>query len=212
MAVKKVTMTSAYESFGRTNQKMRTRTAIKAAAGDFIERGETPTMEQIAEAALVSKSTAYRYFPSLDALIAEVMLDNAIQADMQKVFEAAKSNGTAEARLNAVIHADQALVLKHEHSFRTAIGVMLTSHMDDSTRLPRRPGNRLRYLAESLSPIADQISSEQLERLVMALALCVGIESVVVLKDICGLNAAKAEQLKLWVASTLLQETLRDAT
>jgi AcrR family transcriptional regulator len=209
MNVKKVAMASAYESFGRTNQKMRTRAAIKAAAADFIERGETPTMEQIAEAALVSKSTAYRYFPTLEALIAEIMLDNAIQSDMEKVFEAAKTTGTAEARLDAVIRADHTLVMKHEHAFRTAIGVMLTSHTDDSSRLPRRPGNRLRYIAEALTPLTDDIGNEQLERLVMALALCVGIESLVVLNDICGLNSTEAEEIKLWIANTLLKETLQ---
>ena len=63
-------MTSSYESFGRINQKRRTRVALKEAAAEFVRLGVTPTVAQVAEAALVSKSTAYRYFPSQEALLA----------------------------------------------------------------------------------------------------------------------------------------------
>jgi AcrR family transcriptional regulator len=209
--VKKVSMTSSYESYGRTNQKRRTRAAIKAAAAELIQQGETPTMAEIAKAALVSKSTAYRYFPSQEALIAEIMLDRTVALDMESVYAAAKTSGTATERLEAVVRADHKLVVKHEQAFRTAIGVMLASQSDPSARLPRRPGNRLRYLAEALAPLADQLGSERLERLVMALALCVGIESIAVMEDICGLLPAEAEEVKLWAADALLQAARRES-
>lgn len=209
--VKKGPMTSSYESYGRMNQKRRTRAAIRAAAAELIERGETPTMAEIAEAALVSKSTAYRYFPSQEALIAEVMLDRVVALDLESVYAAAKTPGTAVERLKAVVRADHKLVLKHEQAFRTAIGVMLASQSDHSARLPRRPGNRLRYLAEALAPLADQLGSERLERLVMALALCVGIESIAVMEDICGLLPTEAEEVKLWAAGALLRAALQES-
>src|SRR4051812_37137151 len=66
---------SSYDSFGRMNQKRRTRAALMTAAAEFVRRGETPSILQVADAALVSKSTAYRYFPSQDALLAEALLD-----------------------------------------------------------------------------------------------------------------------------------------
>jgi AcrR family transcriptional regulator len=201
-------MTSSYESFGRMNQKIRTRIAIKAAAAEFMRRGETPSMVQIAQAAFVSKSTAYRYFPSQEALIAEIMLDAAIALDMENVFAAAKTSGTAAARLDAVVRADHALVVQHERTFRTAMRVMLTSHMDDASETPRRPGNRLRYLAEALAPLAEQLGREQLQKLVMALTLCVGMESIIVMKDVCGLTPVEAEAVKRWAASALLQAAL----
>jgi hypothetical protein len=59
--------------------------------------------------------------------------------------------------------------------------------------------------------LADRIAGERLERLVMALALCVGIESIVVMEDICGLTPDEAETVKLWMANALLQATLREA-
>jgi AcrR family transcriptional regulator len=193
------------------NQKRRTRAAIKSAAAELIRQGETPTMTEIAGAALVSKSTVYRYFPSQAALIAEIMLDRTVALDLESVFAAARTPGTAAERLNAVIRAEHKGVIKHERAFRTAIGVMLASQPDQSARLPRRPGNRLRYLSEALAPLADQLGSARLERLVMALSLCVGIESIVVMGDICGLLPAEAEEVKLWAAGALLQAALRES-
>src|SRR5512145_2055964 len=60
---------------GRVNQKQRTRQALLAAAGELLAAGASPSLADVAEHALVSKATAYRYFASADALIAEVMFD-----------------------------------------------------------------------------------------------------------------------------------------
>ncbi len=53
-------MSTAYEMSGRTQQKHRTRGALVAAAGELLARGVTPTVEQTAEAAGISRTTAYR--------------------------------------------------------------------------------------------------------------------------------------------------------
>jgi AcrR family transcriptional regulator len=49
---------------GRVNQKRRTRAAIVESAKELLQQGTTPTVAQAAEAALVSRTTAYRYFPT----------------------------------------------------------------------------------------------------------------------------------------------------
>src|SRR5689334_2091027 len=60
---------------GRVNQKRRTRAAIVAAAKGLMSQGVTPTVAQAAEAALVSRTTAYRYFPTQDSLLLELAVD-----------------------------------------------------------------------------------------------------------------------------------------
>ncbi|HSR82574.1 MAG TPA: TetR family transcriptional regulator [Streptosporangiaceae bacterium] len=58
-------MSTPYETSGRSAQKARTRDALVAAARDLVTAGGvTPTVEAVAAAASVSRSTAYRYFPS----------------------------------------------------------------------------------------------------------------------------------------------------
>src|SRR5207244_8408204 len=54
---------------GRLAQKRRTREALIAAARELVANGETPTVEAAAEAASISRTTAYRYFPNQRALL-----------------------------------------------------------------------------------------------------------------------------------------------
>src|SRR3954451_21455766 len=63
-------MSTAYEEVGRVRQKQRTRDALVAAARELVAKGATPTVEVAAERADVSRTTAYRYFPSQAALLA----------------------------------------------------------------------------------------------------------------------------------------------
>jgi len=203
-------MPSRYETFGRMNQKRRTRAALIAAAAGIVRRGETPTVEQAAREAFISRSTAYRYFPSQEALVAEAMLDAVIGAELQGVYAAARSADTAWERLDAVVRADHALVTGHEAAFRALLRATLAVVDDDGTT-PRRPGNRLRYLSEALEPLRDRIGDEGTQRLVTALSMCVGVESAVVLTDICGLSSADAETLKRWIAGALLHASVSES-
>src|SRR2546423_3017110 len=58
-----------YERTGRRQQKARTRTALVTAARELLARGETPTVEDAAGHAAISRTTAYRYFPNQRALL-----------------------------------------------------------------------------------------------------------------------------------------------
>ena len=62
-------MSIPYELTGRTKQKARTRAALIAATRDLLAQGVTPTVEQAAESASISRTTAYRYFPNQRALL-----------------------------------------------------------------------------------------------------------------------------------------------
>ncbi len=201
-------MALRYESFGRMNQKRRTRQALVLAAAEFVQRGETPTVAQVAEAALIAKSTAYRYFPTQEMLLATAHLEIANRPGLAAVFAAANGPGSAEERLDAVIRADHTLVTMHEVAYRAFLRSTLAPRADDT---PRRPGNRLRYLAEALEPVREQLGEELLARLVVALAMSVGIESLIALQDIGGLSADEAQEVKRWVAATLLRGSLDEA-
>lgn len=200
-------MALTYESFGRMNQKRRTRQALVMAAAELVQRGETPTVAQAAEAALMAKSTAYRYFPTQEMLLATVQLEILNRAGLAAVFAAAEAPGSAEARLDAVIRADHALVTAHEAAYRAFLRATLAPRADDT---PRRPGNRLRYLAGALEPASEQLGADRLARLVVALAMSVGIESLIALQDIGGLTADEAQEVKRWVAATLLRGSLEE--
>src|SRR4051794_41876242 len=64
-----MSMSISYEATGRTTQKARTRAALIDAARRLLAAGRTPSVEDAAEAAAVSRATAYRYFPNRRALL-----------------------------------------------------------------------------------------------------------------------------------------------
>ena len=60
-----------------SNQELRTRKDLLQAAGRLMKQGRKPTMDEVAAEALVSRATAYRHFPSVEALRAQISLDAA---------------------------------------------------------------------------------------------------------------------------------------
>ena len=60
---------------GRPNQKSRTRKDLLQAAARLVRQGRNPGLEEIAEEAMVSRATAYRYFPDVGALLVESAVD-----------------------------------------------------------------------------------------------------------------------------------------
>src|SRR5829696_9995053 len=65
-----VDMDVPYLHTGRTNQKVRTRDALIAAARQLLAKGVSPTVEAAATEASVGRTTAYRYFPNSRSLLA----------------------------------------------------------------------------------------------------------------------------------------------
>ncbi len=64
------------KSAERTNQRYRARKDLIAAAAQLMKGGRKPTLEEVAEAAFVSRATAYRYFPNIEALLVEALVDD----------------------------------------------------------------------------------------------------------------------------------------
>lgn len=198
-----------YDTVGRTAQKLRTRNALKAAASELIAAGHQPTVAEVADAAGISKSTAYRYYPSQELMYAEVVLTATVGTDRQRVYAAAEGEGDAALRLDRVIRADHAFTVEHQHALRAGLRAFLLL-IDSYPEAPREPSNRVRYLTTALEPLADQIPAVAMRRLVAALSMFVGIEPALVTQVNCGLTAEESEEVKRWAAAALLRAALQD--
>ena len=62
---------------GRPNQKSRTRKDLLRAAARLMKAGRSPALEEVAADAMVSRATAYRYFPTQAALV-QAAVDEAL--------------------------------------------------------------------------------------------------------------------------------------
>ncbi len=66
----------------------------------------------------------------------------------------------------------------------------------------------MRWLLNALAPARDRMDEASFERLVAATCLCVGVEALVVLRDVCGLEAEEAEEVSRWAVFALLGASL----
>jgi ABC-type lipoprotein export system ATPase subunit len=68
----------------------------------------------------------------------------------------------------------------------------------------------MRWLEEALEPIHD-LSTEQKQRVKQALALTLGIEPIITMKDVCRLDDEQALSVLRWAAKALLRAGLDEA-
>jgi len=205
-------MTETWRDQGRIKQKRRTRAAILAAAGELLAQGRRPTVAEVADAALVSRATAYRYFPTQEYLLAEAAL-NRIPAEVAAVLAAAAATDAAEARLDALVQAIQDRTIRQEAGFRALLRLALDQPFDDGEgpegpEPSRRGGRRIDWIEQALRPVWGRLDQPTRERLVGALSLCVGIEALVVLHDVCGYSSARAVEISRWAAQAILRAGL----
>lgn len=196
-------MDSQERSFERTNQKKRTRIELLRAARDLVEAGGRPSVAEVADKAGISRATAYRYFSTPDEMIREAVLEGI--ADTIRVEPAPTDAGPAEAvaRVDRLVGEVFRMIVAHESLFRALLG---TSTMGDSTM--RRAGRRVGWLRAALAPLEPRLPPAAFDRLVNALALLTGVEALVVLRDICEVDAEEGEAVLRWAASTLVAGAL----
>jgi AcrR family transcriptional regulator len=187
---------------GRANQKRRTRQALVDAANQFLARGQTPTLDQVAEAALVSRATAYRYFSSVDELVADALLVGGLKPSDEVL---AGLSGDPVRRLLAVETAVNELLMRDERALHmVARGLMeqwLNTPQDEQ---PHRPGRRLPLIDAALEPLDEELPAGIKRRLRNAVALAIGMEAVISLRDVCGLDHHEARLTAQWAVRALV--------
>ena len=180
-------------------QKSRARQALVAAACELVARGSTPTVEEAAAAAGVSRSTAYRYFPNRQNLLAAAHPETATRS----LLPAVASVDPAE-RLAEVVTAFTSIVLDTEAQQRTMLRLSLEPAKAERPGLPLRQGRAIGWIAEALQPLSEELPADAIHRLVLAIRSATGIEALVWLTDIAGLDRDDAVQLMRWSAQALL--------
>jgi len=185
---------------GRSNQKRRTRKALLDAASRLMRQGLAPTLEDIAQEALVSRATAYRYFPSAEAVFVEAALDVAMP-DAEILFADAPDDPVG--RLERLDAAVDDMIAMHEPALRVMlINALQRSLGDDGT--PARQNRRTPLIEAALAPTRDGFDRASLKRLSEALALVIGTESMIVFKDVLQLSDVETRNLKRWIIRALV--------
>lgn len=200
-------MSIPYELSGRTHQKRRTRNTLIAAAHELLAQGVTPTVEEAAAAASVSRTTAYRYFPNQRALLLAAHPETEARSLLPQ-----DAPEDPAARLDAVIEAFTRLAVDTEPQQRAMLRLALEPDSNERAPLLLRQGRGIGWIEEALSPLRRQMSESELRRLVLAIRSAVGIEALVWLTDVAGLPREEAVEIMRWSARALFRSALADDT
>jgi len=189
-----------YELNGRSAQKRRTRDALVDAAREIVARGETPTVDAAAEAASISRTTAYRYFPNqrllLVAAYPQVGATSLLPDD---------APDDPEARLDIVIERFTRWTVENEEQSRTMLRLSLQASPDERAELPLRQGRAIGWIEDALEPLRADLADDVFHRLVLTIRSAAGIEALVWLTDVAELSRDEAQQLMRWSARALLR-------
>ena len=196
-------MSSPYEVSGRTRQKQRTRDALVTAARDLVASGVTPTVEQAAAAAGVSRAAGYRYFPNRRALLVAAHPETGARSLLP-----ADPPDDPAARLDAVIQAFTRLILRTEAQQRTMLRLSLDADPPGRAVLPLRQGRAVGWIEEALAPLHGRLSEQDISQLALAIRGAVGIEALAWLTDVAMLTRDEAVRLMSWSAQALLHAAL----
>lgn len=228
---------------GRINQRRRTRKDLLAAAARLLREhaagGRAPTMDDVAAAAMVSRATAYRYFPSIEALLIEAPIDGDTP-DPDALFANDPSTDPAD-------RIDRAEAALHEVSYRNEaqLRLMLAASLERAARaggggsregersgggggseggrrngsrdressepVPIRKNRRTPLIEAALAPARHQFADDVYDKLCAALALIFGTESMIVFTDVLGLDRDAARSVKSWAARALVDAALRQS-
>lgn len=188
----------------RPNQKRRTRKDLLQAAARLMKQGRDPSLEEIAEEALVSRATAYRYFPGVEALLVEASIDIAVPS-AEELFRSGPPDDPV-ARLERVDTMLHEIILANEASFRKMLVHTLQrgTKGDGDADLPARQNRRTPLIEAALLPARKQFKPATLQMLTRALALVIGTEAFVVFKDVLQLDDAEVRKVKRWAIRALV--------
>jgi AcrR family transcriptional regulator len=195
----------AYELNGRSHQKRRTRDALIAAARELVSQGHAPTVEAVAQAAAISRTTAYRYFPNQRALLAAAHPETAADSLLPE-----DAPDDVAARLDLVVAAFTRMIVDTELQQRTMLRLSLEADPVERSQLPLRQGRAIKWIEEALAPLRTDVSATELHRVAVAIRSATGIEALVWLTDVAGLSREEAIDLMRWSARALLDAALAD--
>ena len=194
----------------REAQRRRTRNAIVAAAADLLSRGRTPSVVDVARAADVSRRTVYMYFPTLERLLVDATAGILGREDgVERIFNDGRSRNATE-RIDALSR----ILLKADDDTlalgRRLIALTIESPKRASSGATRRSRRRIAWIELALAPIRDRVTREQFDRLVSGLAILLGWEAMIVLRDVRGLTPLQESRVIRWAATALVDAILRE--
>ena len=194
-------MKSAAINKGRSNQKKKTRARIVNAAKKLMSDNRNVSIEEVADEAKISRATIYRYFTNIDLLCTEASLDIHFLTHVQ-LFDKVKDWPLTECILFIQNYYNN-MAQEHELIFRRYLSATLIEPFGSNKKI--RGARRVEAMSLVLEPYKSQMSKTDLDNLKNISTILMGIEPVIVSKDVCRLQNNQTNDTLKWGIEMILK-------
>ncbi|RWP75884.1 MAG: TetR/AcrR family transcriptional regulator [Mesorhizobium sp.] len=191
--------------------RARTKRLMLETATRLMQAGVTPSVSEVAEAAEVSRATAYRYFPSQSALVQAV-----VDEGLGPILTWQSTSADAERRVAELFDTAMPRIEAFEATFKAALKLSLDQWARrQAGTLGGEPaftrGHRIDLLKDAIAPLKSRLPPRDFKRLAQALSLIFGVEVLIVLKDIWGLDSRRTRAVAQWAAGALVRAAVAES-
>lgn len=178
---------------GRLAQKQRTRSQLLHAARALRAKGRVPAVSDVADAAGISRTTAYRYFPTQEVLLAEATAEPLIESVREAIAAIAGESDVLK-RVDAVFEALVPVLLEHERELRTLLKIALERSLEEihARHIPLLSAQWIVAWDAILEPLRKRVRPKTYALMVRSLGTLLSVESLNVLLDACDLDGRAA--------------------
>lgn len=194
-------MKREYIQTGRINQKLETRSKILESAKQLVRQGIDFNLEDVANNAEISRATIYRYYSNLEILSYEVGIDIGTKTP-EDIIEDLKDCSLNDKILGIQNYYNDHAV-NNENAFRKYLSAVLTSASEKKRGARRNKTLQLALMKSGLRP-------KEKKDLVHFLTILMGIEPLIVAKDVSGLDYKEFKELMSWGMKLVLKGFFED--
>ncbi len=189
-----------------TTIRARTRRLLIDTAMSMYEQGAFPSITEVANAAQLSRATAYRYCALVSAMVDE---------SLGPILAWQPTQPDARQRIAELLSFAYPRMLQHEGVLRAALHLSLQQWADNRSNPNNEEklirGNRKRLLKLAVEPLEGKLTPAALQRVIHAFSLIYGSEVFMVLKDIWHLDDAGIQDVTQWMGKAILLQAETDA-
>ncbi|MER8644217.1 TetR/AcrR family transcriptional regulator [Mesorhizobium sp. M1252] len=192
--------------------RARTKRLMLETATRLMQAGVTPSVSEVAEVAQVSRATAYRYFPSQAALVQAV-----VDEGLGPILTWQSTSTDAGRRVAELFDTAMPRIEAFEATFKAALKLSLdqwaqrqAGTLDGEPQFTR--GHRVQLLKDAIAPLKGRLPPREFKRLAQALSMMFGVEVLIVLKDIWGLDSRGMRSVAQWAAGALVRAAVAELT
>lgn len=187
---------------GRQSQKRKTRQNILATAQTLLSKGQSFTLEDVAKHSNTSRATVYRYFSNIDILCSEAGIDLHTKTP-EELIEDSKHLPLLEQILYIQNYFNE-LSFKNEAAFRKYLSIYLKEDFTNNKETVRG-ARRTATLELVLKPYKQKLGERTYQNLVASATVLMGIEPVIITKDVVGLKNSATQKSLAWGLEMLLK-------